>query len=316
VVCSAFFFQPLVWVLARRMEEASDEVADDIVLGAGVSSTSYARDLAAWAERFILTRRESAVALSVIRFRSALRRRVDRILGRVRRVGARLSWKGAFAICSFSAIACLAAALLALRTLPLRRSNVQVTMICGQVRTLALIPGRHGGQWIRISQVPWDSWLLWPYEGGTKLAFEKQGSLVFVEEGGKRRLAGLLIWDKGNIERLCAQLEAGASGFTIWCEGEHLEDLPPLPEGRDLALVCNAEGASDLSPLAEQNAISRLLLFRPRETLDLAPLRRLSVLEYLGLIECKGELDLRPLVWRLGLRRIEITDVKTLTARR
>ena len=41
-VCTAGFFQPLLWVLARRLEEAGEDAADDRVLAAGADVRAYA----------------------------------------------------------------------------------------------------------------------------------------------------------------------------------------------------------------------------------------------------------------------------------
>jgi len=84
VVCAVFSFQPLVWVLLHRMEMAADEVADDIVLSGGATGTAYARDLTDWAERYLPPRRQAVAALGVVRFRSAVGRRVQRILDAAR----------------------------------------------------------------------------------------------------------------------------------------------------------------------------------------------------------------------------------------
>jgi len=111
VLCAAAFFQPLVRVLTRRMEEASDEVADDAVLSQGVAAPSYARALTDLAARFVPSRRESTAGLGVIRFRTAIGRRISRILDLVRPREARVSKRtiigialAAFAICSVVAL--------------------------------------------------------------------------------------------------------------------------------------------------------------------------------------------------------------------
>jgi len=105
LACSIAFFHPLVWVLARRIEDTSDEVADDYVLAHGGDGRSYARDLTVIAERFLPRRRESVAGVGVIRFRSSLGRRVQRILDSARDFATHVSWKGVVSICTITTVA-------------------------------------------------------------------------------------------------------------------------------------------------------------------------------------------------------------------
>ena len=104
-VCTAGCFQPLLWVLARRLEEAGEDAADDRVLAAGADVKAYARDLATAAERFLLRRPESVAGLGVIRFRSSLGRRVTHVLDTSRNWVSSLSWKANATICTLTALA-------------------------------------------------------------------------------------------------------------------------------------------------------------------------------------------------------------------
>ena len=116
LACSVAFFHPLVWVLARRIEDASDEVADDYVLAHGGDGRSYARDLTDIAERFLPRRRESVAGVGVIRFRSSLGRRVQRILDSARELATHVSWKGVISICTITAVATLLVASLGMNS--------------------------------------------------------------------------------------------------------------------------------------------------------------------------------------------------------
>jgi len=105
ILCAVAFPQPLVWVLARRMEEASDEVADDTVLCAGVPATCYARNLADWAERFTPSPHEGAAGIGVISFRSSVARRIARTLRRGRPLATRISRKMVTCVCLSAVVA-------------------------------------------------------------------------------------------------------------------------------------------------------------------------------------------------------------------
>jgi len=88
VMVAVLFFQPLLWVLSRRMVRASEEVCDDYVLGLGFDSRAYARRLADVAERHSIP--VSAAAVAVVSLRSWLGRRVVRILDSSRRLSTRV----------------------------------------------------------------------------------------------------------------------------------------------------------------------------------------------------------------------------------
>jgi len=86
---SLLFFQPLLWVLVRRIEDVSDDVADDYVVQFGADRRTYAHRLTDLAERFLPTRYEAAAGVGVIRLRSSLGRRVLRILDTTRMLSTR-----------------------------------------------------------------------------------------------------------------------------------------------------------------------------------------------------------------------------------
>ena len=43
IACALFWFNPLVWMLAREAHQLREEAADDAVLGADIEDTEYAR---------------------------------------------------------------------------------------------------------------------------------------------------------------------------------------------------------------------------------------------------------------------------------
>ena len=97
-MCAAAFFQPLLWLVARRMEEASDELADDMVLERHGNARRYAADLAELAERFAPCAAERVAGAGVIHVRSALERRVLRITNAARALATRLSLRARMGI--------------------------------------------------------------------------------------------------------------------------------------------------------------------------------------------------------------------------
>lgn len=96
VSVAILFFQPLLWLLARRIVRSSEEVCDDHVIGLGFDTGDYARRLADFAERNRLP--VSAAAVAVVSLRSWLGRRVVRILDSSRSLSTRVGPRAVAAI--------------------------------------------------------------------------------------------------------------------------------------------------------------------------------------------------------------------------
>jgi len=79
IVTALHFFQPLLWKLAGRMDQASEEACDDFVLSYVGQGHSYVRRLVDMAEALGYSSAEPA-GIGVVSFRSSLGRRVERIL--------------------------------------------------------------------------------------------------------------------------------------------------------------------------------------------------------------------------------------------
>ncbi len=75
---AVFFFQPLVWMLARRLETAAEEVCDDYVVQLGGDREGYARRLVDLAE--LSTLPVGAAGVAMVSLRSILAKRVVRIM--------------------------------------------------------------------------------------------------------------------------------------------------------------------------------------------------------------------------------------------
>lgn len=107
VVRAVLSFQPLLWVLTRRIEEASDEVADDYVLQQGMDRRDYASQLVAIAERHQPSPSEALAGTGVIAFRSSVGRRVQRILDTTRALSVHTGRRAALVIITVSLFATL-----------------------------------------------------------------------------------------------------------------------------------------------------------------------------------------------------------------
>jgi beta-lactamase regulating signal transducer with metallopeptidase domain len=80
VTCALGWMHPLLWLLHRRLEQASEEACDQAVLYHGCSAREYARCLTDLAERLLPTVPARVAGATVLPYRSGLGRRVERIL--------------------------------------------------------------------------------------------------------------------------------------------------------------------------------------------------------------------------------------------
>ena len=86
-------WQPLAWLLNRRMEQAADNVCDDYVVAHNFDRVSYARELVTIAERFPASWTSTTAAVGIAEFQSCLGNRVQRILDGSRTLSLRTGWK-------------------------------------------------------------------------------------------------------------------------------------------------------------------------------------------------------------------------------
>lgn len=75
-----YFFQPLLWILIRCLQDINEEVCDLCVLFYSRRPTHYAQRLVALAEQHGQSSRLKMAAIGVVGFKSTLGRRVERIL--------------------------------------------------------------------------------------------------------------------------------------------------------------------------------------------------------------------------------------------
>ena len=88
VALAVFFFQPLLWSLARRLEATAEEVCDDYVVQYGGNREQYANRLVDIAEFSLLP--ATAAGVGIVSLRSMLSRRVARIMDSSRSLSTRV----------------------------------------------------------------------------------------------------------------------------------------------------------------------------------------------------------------------------------
>ena len=88
IATSVLFFQPLLWILSRKLEITAEEVCDDFVVQFGGDRTDYANRLVGIAE--LSTAPISAAGVGVVSLRSMLGQRVTRILDTSRTLSTRV----------------------------------------------------------------------------------------------------------------------------------------------------------------------------------------------------------------------------------
>jgi beta-lactamase regulating signal transducer with metallopeptidase domain len=86
IATAVLFYQPLVWLLARRIVVSAEQVCDDYVVQLGFDRPGYARRLVDVAQRY---QAAPAIGVGVISLRSWVGRRVVRILDSSRRLSTR-----------------------------------------------------------------------------------------------------------------------------------------------------------------------------------------------------------------------------------
>ncbi len=105
------FFQPLLWLLLRRLVRTAEEVCDDYVVDFGLDRRDYARRLVDIAQR--LQPHTSAAGVGIISLKSLLGRRIVRILDRSRSLSVRAGLRPAAATVVIGGLGTMLVSLLA-----------------------------------------------------------------------------------------------------------------------------------------------------------------------------------------------------------
>ncbi len=93
IMSAIVFFQPLLWVLKRKMHQASEEICDDEVLRFGIDSSVYAEQLLDVASKYVPGESIPDCVLTMASRKSRLRMRVERILDSSRIISVAVSRK-------------------------------------------------------------------------------------------------------------------------------------------------------------------------------------------------------------------------------
>jgi tetratricopeptide (TPR) repeat protein len=109
---AVLFFQPLLVRLTRRIEDASDDLADDYVIQHRSDRWSYAQLLLDIAKQFEPTRAEALAGVGVINLKWSLERRVRRILDTTRDLSIRIGLRTAVAVIAVALCATLGTGLI------------------------------------------------------------------------------------------------------------------------------------------------------------------------------------------------------------
>lgn len=114
LMSAILWFQPLTWMLTRRLELAADEVADDFVVQFGDGRRDYARQLVEIAESFQPQWSATCAGAGIVSLKSSLARRVMRILDTSRSPSTRAGLVALGTIVTAAGVCCLAVGLIGL----------------------------------------------------------------------------------------------------------------------------------------------------------------------------------------------------------
>lgn len=90
IVCALLWPQPLVWLLCKCLDHASEEVCDQFVISNSTSRKQYADCLLALANGKPFARTTQAFGAGVVTFRSGIGRRIAKIMDASQRISIRL----------------------------------------------------------------------------------------------------------------------------------------------------------------------------------------------------------------------------------
>jgi len=205
---AAFFFQPLLWMLSRRLEMAAEEVCDDYVVQNGGDRLEYAYRLVDIAE--LGTVSIAAAGVGIVSLRSMLARRVERIMDPSRSVSTKV---GNLLITLVLVGGLLGTLLVGLVGISPRRSSAEVAPATAEgdatkpqpATQPAAAPGREAAALLSFerdsAQLPSDGLEVWSlsFSAGDRFlaAGGRGGGIMNEEQTGQVR-----IWDFAKLEEI------------------------------------------------------------------------------------------------------------------
>ena len=134
------FFQPLLWLLVRRIVCTAEEVCDDYVVDFGLDRQDYARHLVDVAERY--RPHTSIAAVGVISLKSLLGRRVSRILDGSRTLSIRAGARAMVATIVIGSLAAMLVGLVAIGSKPAAATASAPPSLLGPIEVVGSPDGK------------------------------------------------------------------------------------------------------------------------------------------------------------------------------
>lgn len=268
LVTAILWFQPLLWMLARRIEESGEEVCDNYVIAQVPNRQAYAHQLVQLADHLQYSSTEALAGTGVIAFRSALGQRVVRILDASRNLSIRIGARAAISIIVGSTLATGAVGLIgvALRAEPETGPRMTVRRLLANA-TNAGENLTADGKYIR--GLDWETGDVVQFDvaSGEKSRIKNQGSW---SEQDKTYEAQVLSPDGGQIayssyaKDWTPQLQVrnldGSSVRTLYREkGAYVYALSWSPDAGSILALRSRNKANELTAIALTDGTVRVL---------------------------------------------------------
>jgi len=125
IVCALLWPQPLLWKLCRWLDQSSEELCDQVVIANSASRRQYADCLLALANGTPNNRTELTLAVGVVPFRSAVGKRIAKIMDASQRISTRLSPRSRFGIAGAASVLALITVCLVSGSMPGKQVHIQ-----------------------------------------------------------------------------------------------------------------------------------------------------------------------------------------------
>ncbi|QDT43686.1 Regulatory protein BlaR1 [Gimesia alba] len=220
IATAILFFQPLVWLLLRRLEQIADDVCDDYVIQYGSGRKNYANTLVDFAEKLPSLPLAREAGLAMVSLRSSLSRRILRIMDSSRSLTLRLpaKWVALIVILGISATTSAALIVNTRSTSVVKNETVKEATQPDQDRTvsdMAEVVPRTSPLNTTSKTVP-NADTKQKTEASTKSELRFQGRVVDPDGHPiKQATINYTNWDMPNKRILATTNEQGTFSFTI-----------------------------------------------------------------------------------------------------